>query len=337
MNKSYNIVGIGNAIVDIVCLVDDDFLSGNNLVKGSMSLIDQAAADKLTALKYHKISSGGSVANSIATLAMLDVDAALIGKIGDDDFGKTFSSDLKNINCDFFCQNKAVTNSTAKSYVLITPDGERTMCTYLGNAWQVADEINHQLIVNSKILYIEGYLWDSPDVIAALKQAIIIAKQHQKKIAFTLSDSFCVARHREDFLNLIKDLDILFANEEEIKTLLGALLGNSELENGELGNILEIIKNNNPNLILAMTCGPKGAVVFEGIEKIHKVATRENNKVLDSTGAGDAFAAGFLYCFLKSFPIEKSAAFGNSLAGAVIAKLGARLEQEEINRNLANL
>ncbi len=324
MSKKYNIVGIGNAIVDTICLVEDKFLAEHNLTKGGMFLIDETNAAKLSHLKHQKISSGGSVANSIATLAMLESKTALIGKVGKDKFGEIFFDDLKKIDCEFFCKHKEKSGTTAQSFVLVTPDGERTMCTYLGLASKIENEIDENLIKDSEFLYIEGYLWDEPETIAALRQAIEIAKDNDVKVAFSLSDAFCVERHKVDFLNVIEHLDVLFANELEISVLIG-----QDFAQNNYQKVKEKIGYRNPNLVVAMTMGEKGSIIFKGQES-HYVSTKKVDKVLDTTGAGDSFAAGFLYGIDNNLTLEQSGALGNLLAGGVIVQVGARLEKEKL-------
>jgi len=324
MSKKYNIVGIGNAIVDTICLVKDEFLVEHNLTKGGMFLIDEANAAKLSHLKHEKITSGGSVANSIATLAMLDSKTALIGKVGKDKFGDIFFDDLKKINCDFSCKHKEKSGSTAKSFVLITPDGERTMCTYLGLASKIEDEIDEDLIKNAEFLYVEGYLWDEPETIAALREAIDIAKENDVKVAFTLSDAFCVERHKSDFLNMVSSFDILFANEVEMKVLIG-----EDFADNDYRRVREELGHRNPQLKSVMTMSAKGAIVFEG-QTHHHIPTTQIEKVIDTTGAGDAFAAGFLYGIDNDLTLQESVSLGNLFAGGVIAQVGARLDQEQL-------
>jgi sugar/nucleoside kinase (ribokinase family) len=324
MSKKYNIVGIGNAIVDTICLVGDGFLAEHNLTKGGMFLIDEANAAMLSHLKHEKITSGGSVANSIATLAMLESKTALIGKVGKDKFGDIFSDDLKKINCEFFCKHKEKSGSTAQSFVLITPDGERTMCTYLGLASKIESEIDENIIKDAEVLYLEGYLWDEPETIAALREAIEIAKDNDVKVAFTLSDAFCVERHKSDFLNMMASFDILFANEIEMKVLIG-----EDFAVNNYQKVKEVIGYRNPQLVVAMTMSQKGAVVFSG-QNQHHVPTTKIDKLIDTTGAGDAFAAGFLYGIDNDLTVKQSASLGNVFAGGVITQVGARLDKEKL-------
>ena len=320
MSKKYSIVGIGNAIVDLLCFVEDKFLQEHNLTKGGMFLVDENNAAKFSSLEYNKISSGGSVANSIASLAMFDCKTAFIGKVGNDKSGEIFFEDLKKMGSNFYCKNKAKSGSTAKSFVLITPDGERTMCTYLGCASQIESEIDEDVIKDSKVLYIEGYLWDEEKTILAIRNAITIAKDNNVKVAFSLSDAFCVTRHKADFRGLAENIDIMFANETEISVLIG-----EDFSDNNYKKVVDYINHFNSNLIIAMTVQEKGSVIFEGTKNIHQVPTTKIDKVVDSTGAGDAFAAGFLYGIDSGLNLEQSAEFGNVLAGRIILQVGARL------------
>ncbi|MBU6339788.1 MAG: adenosine kinase [Rickettsiales bacterium] len=316
------IIAIGNAIIDIVCKVDDIFLKENNLVKGSMSLIDEETAQKLSKLKSEKITSGGSAANTIATLANLQINSSFIGKVANDEFGKKFIDDIAENKVQFL--NKNFSNSfSAKSFILITPDGERTMCTFLGCAPEISeDDIKEEHFKNASILYLEGYLWDSKATIAALRKAINLAKKNNVKIAFSLSDSFCVIRHKEDFLSLIKnDLDLLFANESEVLELISE----KELSLKNLAEFFQIKKD----LIAVITRSDKGCAVFQN-NKFFETSVNKVKNPTDTTGAGDAFAAGFFYGFINNHKLKEAAEFGNILASNVIQKLGARLDKKEI-------
>ncbi len=324
MSKKYNVVGIGNAIVDTICLVEEEFLVEHNLIKGGMFLIDEANAAKLSHLKHQKISSGGSIANSIATLALLECNTALIGKVGKDKFGDIFFDDLKKIGCEFSCKHREKSGSTAQSFVLITPDGERTMCTYLGLASKIQNEIDEKLIKDAEVLYVEGYLWDEPETIVALREAIEIAKENDVKVAFSLSDAFCVERHKNDFLVMMDRFDILFANEVEMKVLIG-----DDFAKDDYKKVKETIGHYNSQLMIVMTVGEKGSVVFRDYNTYH-IPTTKVEKVVDTTGAGDAFAAGFLYGIDNNLDFREAAALGNIFAGGVIAQIGARLDQEKL-------
>lgn len=314
------IIGIGNAIVDILCKSDESFLEENNLLKGSMSLIDNATANQFLEIKSEKISCGGSASNTIAALSQLGVGSSFIGKVGGDELGQKFISEIEKTNTRFI-GSKNRQEDSAKSFVFVTPDAQRTMCTFLGCASQIDEnDINDKIFENAQILYLEGYLWDSPSTIEALKKAIELAKKNNVKIAFSLSDSFCVSRHKDDFIKLIKnDLDILFANEAE------AL----ELDN----NFKEILQTNN-NLIAAITKSDKGCEIFYN-NKSFSVDAQKISSPTDTTGAGDCFAAGFLYGIVNDFTLEKSANFGNIIASQIIQKFGARFDNEEL-QNIKN-
>jgi sugar/nucleoside kinase (ribokinase family) len=309
------ILTIGNAIVDILCKVDDAFLEKNNLIKNSMSLIDEATAEKLSRIKSEKITSGGSAANTAAALAQLGTETAFIGKVGSDEFGKKFISEIQKTGANFL-QNKSHHKATAKSFILVTPDAQRTMCTFLGCASEIDEfDIDEKAFAGASILYLEGYLWDTPKTILALKKAISCAKKHGAKVAFSLSDSFCVARHKKDFLQLIKnDLDLVFANEAEALELAP--------------NFAEVFAQNK-NLVAVVTKSEKGCEIFAD-QKSVQIAAEKIEKLVDTTGAGDAFAAGFLHGLMNEFDLKKSAKFGNFLAAKIIQKFGARFVENEL-------
>jgi len=315
VTKKIKIIGIGNAIVDILCKVDDQFLEQNSLFKNSMSLIDDVDAKKFSQLKSEKITCGGSAGNTIAALAELGNQTGFIGKVGEDDFGKKFISEIEKTGTKFLSY-KNHQDLSAQSFILVTPDAHRTMCTYLGCASQITkDDIDEEYFKDASILYLEGYLWDAPETILTLKKAIFYAKKYQVKIAFSLSDSFCVLRHKEEFLDLIQnDLDILFANETEALELAP--------------NYKEIFQYN-PNLIAVITKSEKGCEVITATKNFSKAAEKIE-KLVDTTGAGDAFAAGFLHGFNKDSDLEKCATLGNILAAKIIQKFGARFESDEL-------
>ena len=323
------IIGIGNAIVDVLCKIDEPFLEKNLLIKGSMSLIDDETAEKFSKLKSEKITSGGSVGNSIATLGQLGIPCNFIGKVGNDDFGKKFISEIQKTNT-HFVSDLDYDKPSAKSFILITQDAQRTMCTFLGCASKITEnDVNERVFEDASILYLEGYLWDAPQTILALKKAIKIAKENNLKIAFSLSDPFCVARHKEDFLSLIEnDLDILFANENEILELTSS----SKFSTTSLSDFF----SKNKKLTAAVTRGEKGCVVFEN-QKYLELKAEKIEKLIDTTGAGDAFAAGFLYGLINNYDINKSGYFANLLASKIIQKFGARFEESEIKNLLINL
>jgi sugar/nucleoside kinase (ribokinase family) len=342
---SKKIIGIGHAIVDISCQVDDEFLKKNNLVKGSMTLIDNDLFHKLSQLKISKISSGGSVGNSIATMASLNANCEFFGVVGDDEFGKMFITDLEKTSTKFIGvveKNK----SSATCFILITADGERTMCTYLGCASNIAEEFIAKIDFSSaKFLYLEGYLWDGNTTSNSLKQAISRAKKNNCQIAFSLSDAFCVERHRDDFINLIKnDLDILFANEIEYLALSHDQKFDLKLANDFIKNI----SSENKNLLTIITRSEKGCCVFNNDFNYLQFPSNKVEKIIDTTGAGDNFASGWLLGFKdynqkslnNNLPqdansnkliLDKSAYLANFLAGKIIQKIGARFDQQEIN------
>jgi len=319
---SKKIVGIGNAIVDVLCKVDDSFLASQNLTKGSMSLIDDKKATELTKLPITQIAPGGSVANTMSTLAQLACDSCFIGKVGSDEFGKKFIEGFEKVGGKFVGEN-SYNQATAKSFILITPDAQRTMCTYLGCASQINErDIDDKNLKNADFLYLEGYLWDDAQTVEALRKAISMAKKRGIKVVFSLSDSFCVARHKQDFVDLVlSDIDILFANEREALQLLSATEYSSD-------KFFEFFSQN-PDLVAVVTRSEKGSSVF-GYGEMIDVPVQLVDNILDVTGAGDAFAAGFLYGLLNDFDLEKSARYGNLLAGKIIQQVGARFEKETL-------
>lgn len=317
------IIAIGNAIVDILSQIDDKFLVKKKLTKGSMSLIDEETANDLTQIKITKIDSGGSAANTISTIAQLGIDSGFIGKVCNDEFGKEFINKIKKNNVNFL-SNKYHNQNTAKSFILVTPDAQRTMCTYLGCASEIKNEdIDEEYFHNTQILYLEGYLWDKPQTIDALKKSIQIAKNKKIKIAFTASDIFCVKRHKQDFLELLNEIDILFANEAEFLELCGNTKFNNE-------DSLKFFNKFN-ELTVAITLGAKGCVVIEN-GNLSSYKPQHVLNLIDSTGAGDAFAAGFLYKILNKENTANAAQFGNLLAAKIIQKFGARFEESEIKQ-----
>lgn len=309
------ILAIGNAIVDILSKTEEGFLEENNLIKASMSLIDDDTANKLATIKAEKISSGGSAGNTIATLAQLGTKTAFIGKVGNDDFGSKFISEIEKTGTEFI-SNQNHTDPSAKSFILVTPDAQRTMCTFLGCASQITEsDIDSTIFKEISILYLEGYLWDEPSTINALKKAIRLAKENGVKVAFSLSDSFCVSRHKDDFLALIRnDLDILFANEAE------------SLEISD--NFSELVAKNE-TLTAIITKSEKGCEILSAGKSL-LLPTAAVQKLVDTTGAGDAFAAGLLYGINNDLDLEKSGRLANLIAGKIIQKFGARFDESEI-------
>lgn len=324
---SKKIIGIGNAIVDVLSKTTDSLLESQNLVKGSMSLIDDKTSEELSKVDALQITPGGSVANTMATLGMLKCDSRFIGKVGEDDFGKKFIAGTEESGVKFIGKNSS-NQASAKSFVMITPDAQRTMCTYLGCAPQInPSDIDENIFSGANFLYLEGYLWDSPETIKALRKSISAAKNHNIKTAFSLSDSFCVSRHKNDFIDIISnDLDILFANEDEVSELLSK----KDCSNDDLLKFF----SQNQKLIAVITRSDKGCTIFAD-GKLIDVAADKIDNVLDTTGAGDGFAAGFLYGLINDFDLTKSAYCGNHIAGKIIQKIGARFDMNQI-RDIQN-
>ncbi len=321
--SKYFITAIGNAIIDVLTFAPDDFLSDNNLNKGSMTLIDKSYIGTLSKLKYEKICSGGSVANTVVNMSNFGINNAFIGNVGSGNYGDIFHEDLDKNGVDFFCKNKTKFGSTARSFIIISPDAQRTMCTYLGTASQIENQIDEEAIINSEILYIEGYIWSEEPAITALKHAIKIAKDNNVKFALSLSDSFWVNNHKEDFLNLAQEADIIFSNAEEIK----ALTSSKELNHNEIKKIAP----NNQNLIIAITRSENGVTIFDSKnQEFYDVKASDVKKVIDTTGAGDAFAAGFLYGTKNNFNITDCAKAGNIFASKAIQKVGGRFDEQDI-------
>jgi len=307
------ILGIGNAIVDVICKVNDDFISKNNLTKGSMKLIfdETEFTNLLSSLKIEKTISGGSVANSIVGLSQLGNNVGFIGKVSDDDLGRKYEEGLKKENVDYFYSKKKEVLPTGTCLILVTPDSERTMCTFLGIAGRINEnDININLVKKSEIIFLEGYLWDEGEPKKAFDKAII----NGNKIAMSLSDQFCVDRHKAHFLDLVKNkLDIIFANESEIMALINAKNFNDVISLGK-----EIKKN------LIITRGEKGAISIEN-EKVVEVESRKNLKILDLTGAGDLFASGYLHGYINNFSQEDCLNNGTKMSSKIIQQIGARL------------
>ena len=313
---SKKILGIGNAIVDVFVKVDDDFLLKNNLTKGSMKLIERQEFDNLkNTIKIEKIEAGGSVANTMAGIAYLGGNPSFIGKINSDEFGKIYKKSLEKIDVNFLYSEKDENLSTGASIIFITPDSERTMCTYLGISSQLSKEdINEDYIKDYEIIFLEGYLWDKGISEEMFKHVINLAKKNNIKIAMSLSDIFCVTRHREDFFKLLKnDLNILIGNENEINELM------------QKNNLLDSMNElKNINKLIIITRSENGSVVILNNE-ITNCESIKVEKILDLTGAGDLFAAGFLKEYLDKSNIKKCLQTGSKLAAQVIQKIGARL------------
>ena len=315
MNKK--ILGIGNAIVDVLAKADDEFLIKRNLIKGSMKLIDKSEFEDLKKnIKIEKVVAGGSVANTMSGIAYLKGSSSFIGKVNSDDFGVIYKKSLEDINVNFPYLQKNENLSTGASIILITPDSERTMCTYLGISSNLSEsDIDENNIIDKELIFLEGYLWDKGISEKMFKHAINIAKKYKVKIAMSLSDVFCVTRHKEDFYNLLKnDLDILIGNENEI----------NELTNKK--NLLDSISQlKELNKLIVITRNEKGSMAIKNNEIINCDSVKVE-KILDLTGAGDLFAAGFLKEYLEKSEIKKCLMTGSILASKIIQKIGARLE-----------
>jgi sugar/nucleoside kinase (ribokinase family) len=315
-NMSYDVVGIGNAIVDIIAEVDDNYLSQNNIDKGSMSLVDFEIANKIgSEVEIIKIISGGSVANSIVGISQQGLKTAFIGKVNHDDLGDEFKKGLIEENVEFKYSPDTSQNYTGRCIILVTSDAERTMNTYLGISQQLTEnDIDMKVIENSSILYLEGYLWDLDEAKNAIKKSILKAKNSSTLVAFSMSDAFCVDRFREEFFEIVNDFaDIIFANESEIKSLFQT----DDLEQVKK----ECMKKNK---IFAITLGSKGALIIKQNE-IFNIDSEIIDNLVDTTGAGDLFAAGFLSEYVKSQQIDSCGRFGVKLASQIIQRFGARL------------
>ena len=307
------ILGIGNAIVDVICKIDDNFISQNNLTKGTMKLFfdENEFKSLLLNLKIEKTVSGGSVANSIVGLSQLGNQVGFIGKVSDDEFGSKYEQGLKKENVEYFYSKKNEKLPTGTCLILVTPDSERTMCTFLGTAGRINEnDISPDAIKKSEIIFLEGYLWDEGDPKKAFDKAI----NNANKIAMSLSDQFCVDRHKPHFLELVKKkLDITFANEQEIKSLIEAK---------DFQEVIDFSKQ--LNKLIVITRGEKGAVAIKGHE-IVETGILQNLKILDLTGAGDLFAAGFLHGHVNQLSIKESLEKGTEMSSKVIQQIGARL------------
>ncbi len=306
------ILGIGNAIVDVICKVEESFLLENNLTKSTMKLVDETEFKKLLSnLKIEETVSGGSVANSIVGLSQLGNKVGFIGKVNADDLGGKYEDGLKKENVEYFYSKKKEELPTGTCLILITPDSERTMCTFLGIAGKVNEnDVDVSAVKNSEITFLEGYLWDKGDPKKAFNKAI----QSSNKVAMSLSDLFCVERHKPHFLDLVKNkLDITFTNEQEILSLINTKNFNEVISFAKkLGSLIVI------------TRGEKGSI---GIQKNEVVECdrQKNLKIIDLTGAGDLFAAGFLHGYVNNLAIKESLQKGTEMASKIIQKIGARL------------
>ena len=307
------ILGIGNAIVDVICKVDDSFIVQNNLIKSTMKLFfdEKEFKSLLTNLKIEKTVSGGSVANSIVGLSQLGENVGFIGKISDDEFGSKYEEGLKNENVEYFYSKKKEELPTGTCLILVTPDSERTMCTFLGTAGKINEkDVSSDAIKKSEIIFLEGYLWDEGEPKKAFDKAI----NNANKVAMSLSDLFCVDRHKPHFLNLVKNnLDITFANEQEITSLI------------EAKTFEEVISfSKQLNKLVIVTRGEKGAVAINGDEVVES-DIQKNLKIVDLTGAGDLFAAGFLHGYINKLSTKECLEKGTEMSSKVIQQIGARL------------
>ena len=306
------ILGIGNAIVDVLCKVDDDFLVKNSLTKSTMKLIDEDEFKTLLSLiNIEETVSGGSVANSIVGLSQLGNNVGFIGKISEDSLGQKYEDGLKKEKVNYLYNKKKEPIATGSCLILITPDSERTMCTYLGTAGKINDQdIDESIIKNSEITFLEGYLWDEGEPKKAFDKAIT----YSNKVAMSLSDLFCVERHKEHFLELAKNkLDIIFANEQEITSLIDA---------NSFEEIVTFSKQIKKNVVI--TRGDKGALSILNNELIECEA-QKNLNIKDLTGAGDLFAAGYLHGIINNLPIKECLIKGTELSSKIIQKIGARI------------
>ena len=306
------IIGIGNAIVDVICKVDEDFLSNNQLTKSTMKLVDETEFKKLLSnLKIEETVSGGSVANSIVGLAQLGNKVGFIGKVSNDDLGIKYEEGLKKEKVKYFYSKKKEPIPTGTCLILITPDSERTMITFLGTAGKInGSDVDVGAIKKSKILFLEGYLWDEGEPKEAFNKAI----KNSNKVAMSLSDLFCVERHKPHFLELVKNkIDITFANEQEIMSLINVK---------KFENVVEFSKK--IGKLIVITRGEKGAIAIKDNEVVECKAEK-NLKIIDLTGAGDLFASGFLHGYINNMSIKKSLEKGTEMSSKIIQKIGARL------------
>ena len=306
------VLGIGNAIVDVLCRVDDEFLKKKSLTKSTMKLInEQEFKNLITSLNIEETVSGGSVANSIVGLSKLGNNVGFIGKVNNDELGQKYEDGLIKEKVKYLYKKKNETISTGSCLILITPDSERTMCTFLGTAGKISDtDIETNILKKAEITFLEGYLWDEGEPKQAFSKAIL----NSNKVAMSLSDIFCVERHKEQFLNLVKNkLDIIFANEQEILSLL---------DTKSLEEVISFSKEQKKNIVI--TRGEKGAISIKGNEVFESPA-KKNLKITDLTGAGDLFAAGYLHGVVNNLSIKESLEYGTELSSKIIQQVGARL------------
>ena len=307
------ILGIGNAIVDVICKVNDNFIKQHDLTKSTMKLLfdENEFKNLLTNLEIKKTVSGGSVANSIVGLSQLGNQVGFIGKVSDDNFGNKYEEGLKKENVEYFYSKKKEELPTGTCLILVTPDSERTMCTFLGTAGKINEnDVDSVAIEKSEIIFLEGYLWDEGEPKKAFDKAI----NNANKVAMSLSDLFCVDRHKPHFLNLVKNkLDITFANEQEITSLINAK---------KFSEVVEFSKQ--LNKLVIVTRGEKGAIAVKG-EDIFESDIKKNLKIVDLTGAGDLFAAGFLHGYINKLSTKECLEKGTEMSSKVIQQIGARL------------
>ena len=307
------ILGIGNAIVDVICKVDENFIEQNNLTKSTMKLFfdENKFKNLLTNLKIEKTVSGGSVANSIVGISQLGNETGFIGKISDDEFGNNYEEGLKKENVKYFYSKKKENLPTGTCLILVTPDSERTMCTFLGTAGKINEnDINSDAIKKSEMIFLEGYLWDEGEPKKAFDKAI----NNANKVAMSLSDLFCVDRHKPHFLDLVQNkLDITFANEQEITSLIDAK---------NFNEVISFLKE--LNKLIIVTRGDKGAIAINGNE-ITECEIQKNLKIVDLTGAGDLFAAGFLHGYINKLSTKESLEKGTEMSSKIIQQIGARM------------
>ena len=307
------ILGIGNAIVDVICKVDEDFISQNNLTKGTMKLIfdEKEFQSMILKLKIEKTISGGSVANSIVGLSQLNNKVGFLGKVSDDELGSKYEEGLKSENVNYFYSKKKEELPTGTCLILVTPDSERTMCTFLGTAGKINEnDVNPDVIKNSELIFLEGYLWDEGEPKKAFEKAI----NNANKVAMSLSDQFCVERHKPHFLDLVKNkLDITFANEQEMTSLIDAQ---------NFDQVVDFAKS--LKKLIVITRGEKGAISIMG-DKVSENGIDKNLKIKDLTGAGDLFAAGYLHGYLNNLNPIECLNKGKEMSSKVIQKIGARL------------
>lgn len=317
MVGKFDITGIGNAIVDVIVDVEDKYLEDQNIRKGMMSLVDLKTIENISdTIEIKTTVSGGSVANSIVALAQNGMNTAFIGKVSNDEIGSKFIDGLKSENVTFACKAQSDDSKSGRCIVMVTPDAQRTMSTYLGISQKLnSGDINQDVIKNSSITYLEGYLWDLDDAQVAIKHATDYAKSSGNLVAFSVSDVFCIERFRDSFRSMIdSNVDIVFANKEEIKSLY---------ENDNIEEITKILSQQ--ERIYAITMGEEGALIIKG-DETYKIEAQKIENLVDTTGAGDLFAAGFLEHFIKNESLESCGSRGVEMASRVIQQYGARLK-----------